>query len=188
MKNTWALTLTIGLTYFSRLVECHAQPPKGSKSPFITVKTQRKIDTSLVRFLGMPLLTVLMNSDSIQGSLLDTDRNAKETTSFGTYALLQKGTKLPFRQQDFLMSIVTTTESYGLDSLVKNCLFNPAVGFEFFYKNQKAQLLICFDCDEWRFTFAGQPIKQEDCDFARPALIRLCKKVFPTDKIIQQLK
>lgn len=186
MKNRLILLMLVSFL----LQQCSAQKRKTQKkdTAYQTVKVERKIDTTLVHFLGEPLLEILLNADSVQSYLLDMGDTAQTTSKFGGVPIYQKGSLLNFGQQDYLTSIVTLRDNYGIDDIVKSCLFNAGVGFEFFYKKQKAQLLVCFDCNEWKWILDEKTTKHEDCDAARPALVQLCKKLFPLDELIKQLK
>lgn len=172
------------------LQQCSVQKKQAQNidEAYKSIKVERKIDTTLINFLGDSLLEVLLNADSIQSYLLDMSDTLTTTPKFAGISIFQKGNTLTFGQQDFLVSLVTLRDNYGIDSIVKSCIFNAGVGFDFFYKKQRLQLLICFDCDEWKFIFEGSTTKHEDCDAARPALVQLCKRLFPNDELIKKLK
>jgi hypothetical protein len=159
-----------------------------SNPDYLLIKADRKIDKTLVDFLGEDLLKILLNADSVHAYLLDVNDKNPNTPKFAKIPIYQQAKTLNFRQQDYLVAALTLRDNYGLDDLMKNCIFNPGIGFEIFQQKQKVQALVCLDCDEWEFVMEGQANKREDCDAARPMLIRLCKQLFPEDAYIQQLK
>ncbi|MEK7466871.1 MAG: hypothetical protein AAB074_05595 [Planctomycetota bacterium] len=77
---------------------------------------------------------------------------------------------------------------------VKGCTFEPGLAFRIQSKKSGTiEILVCFSCDEVMITRipdgdAKPEPRKEDCDGARPALLRIAKAAFPDDKVIQGLK
>lgn len=146
-----------------------------------------KPDKKVVGFLGKDICKVIQQSKIVKSYLLDPVATSTDTTpKFGGIPIFQKGKNLTISEADLLKKIVFNSKNYGLDSIVKNCVFTPGVGLEFIAGVQKVQLLICYECNEWRFVYKGKQ-KHEDCDPARFSLVPLAKSIFPKDEIIQQL-
>jgi hypothetical protein len=82
--------------------------------------------------------------------------------------------------------------TYDFDS-AKKCGFMPGVAFRVWKEQEHVDVLICYSCNELSvisYDTAGAIAKrsQEDCDHARPSLLRLAKAAFPGDVQFQSLK
>ena len=72
--------------------------------------------------------------------------------------------------------------------MAKGCEPVFGVGVTFARGEQSVDVLFCFECDILAVYQGGRGVGDEDFDPARTRLVRLVKKFFPADDVIQQLK
>jgi hypothetical protein len=86
-----------------------------------------------------------------------------------------------------LRDLLLDEGSYELE-LAKGCEPVFGVGVSFVAREQAVDILFCFECDILAVYQDGKVVGDEDFDPARTRLVRLVKKFFPDDNVIQQLK
>lgn len=69
----------------------------------------------------------------------------------------------------------------------KPCLPQPGLAFRFTKGNRVTEILICFECDELIVLSPEHGERYEDFDYGRDELVRIAKRLFPADDIIQSL-
>ncbi|MEE2989884.1 MAG: hypothetical protein VX715_04680 [Planctomycetota bacterium] len=86
-----------------------------------------------------------------------------------------------------LRDLLLDEESYELE-MAKGCEPVFGVGVTFARGEQRVDVLFCFECDILAVYQDGKGVGDEDFDPARTRLVKLVKKFFPADDVIQQLK
>lgn len=86
-----------------------------------------------------------------------------------------------------LRDLLLDEESYELE-MAKGCEPVFGVGVTFTSGEQRVDVLFCFECDILAVYQDGRGVGDEDFDPARTRLVKLVKKFFPADDVIQQLK
>jgi hypothetical protein len=86
-----------------------------------------------------------------------------------------------------LRDLLLDEGSYELE-MAKGCEPVFGVGVSFMLGEQVVDILFCFECDILAVYQDGKVVGDEDFDPARTRLVRLVKKFFPDDNVIQQLK
>jgi hypothetical protein len=91
-----------------------------------------------------------------------------------------------------LAAVFFNEKTYDFAS-AKGCLFDPGVIFRVWNGSQYLDLILCFQCNEFKFRLtdeSGKELRQggEDFDRSRAALLALAKEAFPNDREIQSLK
>ena len=86
-----------------------------------------------------------------------------------------------------LRDLLLDKESYELE-MAKGCEPIFCVGVTFARGEQSVDVLFCFECDILAVYQDGRSVGDEDFDPARTRLVKLVKKFFPDDDVIQQLK
>lgn len=138
----------------------------------------------LKRFLGTNASKTILLAEKITPFLLYPFKHDGET--FAGYAVRKKGNELTQNEIGILKKIICSDKNYIFDNLMKNCMFTPILGLEFKKGTQIVQVLICLDCDVWRFV--GQNLnKEEDFDAVHQMIVNYLRQIFPTDSIVKQL-
>ncbi len=135
-------------------------------------------------FLGTNASKTIIQAEQITPFLLHPFKHDGET--FAGYTVRKKGVSLTQNEVISLKKIICSDRNYAFDNMMKNCTFTPILGLEFKKDTQIVQVLICLDCDVWRFV--GHNLnKEEDFDIAHELMINYLRKTFPTDSIVKQL-
>ncbi|WP_254411007.1 hypothetical protein [Dyadobacter diqingensis] len=145
--------------------------------------TVKKPDKAIKRFLGEEAYKLMVTSDSVQAYILDP--MAKGEALFHGYAIFDKPKKLSKEEVEEVRAILSNQSNYGFDRIRKSCAFMPVIGLQFGSRT-KLTVLISMACDEWSFVYKGVK-KKEDCDKARPQLVKFIKTIFPGDKAFETL-
>lgn len=167
-------------------------PPKKVKRLKIEINNQSlkaiSSDTQSVSFLrnfiGKNASTTILFAEQITPFLLHPFKHEGET--FGGFSIRKKGTSLKHQEMTEVKKLFCEDINYVFNDLMKNCMFTPIFGLEFKKGAQTVQVLICLDCDVWRFV--GQDLnKEEDFDMAHSLILNYLKRIFPSDAIVKQL-
>ena len=135
-------------------------------------------------FLGMNASKTIVQAEQITPFLLYPFKHDGET--FAGYTVRKKGALLTQNEIISLKKIICSDRNYAFDNLMKNCTFTPILGLEFKKGTQIVQVLICLDCDVWRFV--GHNLnKEEDFDIAHERMINYLRQIFPTDAVVKQI-
>ncbi|MEI7582749.1 caspase family protein [Runella sp.] len=164
---------------------------KTTKPPLPTAmsSTPSKSTTALAEakvtgFLGTSVASTIMQAERVNVYLLYPFKHDGQT--FEGFRIRKKIDNLSASQIQPLKSIIGNTASYSFDQLVKNCIFSPLVGVEFQKGNDTVKLLLCTDCDVWRF-YNNNTKKEEDFDNAHADVVNWIKTIFPNDPIIKKI-
>ncbi len=122
----------------------------------------------------------------LDDSYADPSNGGKGEPSLHGYGILSDEDFLTLGQRRQLSSILENPNTYFIPPEPPDCLFRPGVAFCFRGQKNKADLLVCFSCDELRFYLNGGIEVQS---FFNPkGLASLVKELFPNDPKIQSLK
>jgi hypothetical protein len=135
-------------------------------------------------FLGPTAVTVLEQPTRIEAWRIHAQPGRPLTT--------QPAKDLDLAVARQLATILQDPATYNFDS-AKGCIFQPGLGIRLWRDQQSFDVIVCFSCSELKIvsldpTTKQRPYTTEDFDNARPALVALAKKAFPTDPEIQSLK
>ncbi|MEA5404380.1 hypothetical protein VB776_15715 [Arcicella sp. DC2W] len=138
----------------------------------------------LRHFLGTNASKTIIQAEQVTPFLLYPFKHDGDT--FAGYTVRKKGVSLTQNEVISLKEIICSDRNYAFDNLMKNCTFTPILGLEFKKGTQIVQVLICLDCDVWRFV--GNDLnKEEDFDVAHGLIINYLRQMFPTDTIVKQI-
>ncbi len=84
-----------------------------------------------------------------------------------------------------LSKVLTDFNSYAWLQ-EKGCNPDYGVRFRFTQGIETVEILWCYQCDHLQITYNGQT-SENDCDAARPALVKVIQSVFPRDPVIKNL-
>ncbi len=135
------------------------------------------IQPQVKNFLGTKAASILSEAETVQAFLLDPFPNASATEQFNGFKVLKKST-LSAKNSTIIKTILGTDAHYGFDQLMKNCTFTPSLGLRFYKNGQTLDVLICLDCDVWRF-IGYQLNKTEDFDPAHQQVREFILMAFP---------
>jgi hypothetical protein len=85
-----------------------------------------------------------------------------------------------------LVDVLLDSDTYD-KSQGNFCDFEPGVRLTFVGDDGHVDVLVCFKCDALEVHRDGKHVGGGYCKFARPALMRVAKKLFPDDEAIQGL-
>ncbi len=86
-----------------------------------------------------------------------------------------------------LRAILADESIYDFER-AKGCDFDPGVAFRFAKAGAALDVLLCFSCDDLASYEGTKRVGGEDFDRARPRLLAIVKRLFPTDEKLQALK
>lgn len=120
------------------------------------------IQPQVRQFLGNNASTILAEAEIVEVFQLEPFPKSKSNTSFNGFNILKKNT-LSLNKVYSIKKILGNDANYGFDEFMKNCTFTPSLGIRFRKQDKVLDVLVCFDCDVWRFV-GEQLDKTEDFD------------------------
>lgn len=138
--------------------------------------------TQVRNFLGPNAVRVLEKAERVESFRVSSDDKIEGDAPdrIGGYKVTGTG-KGKVKPKE-LTSILLDEKTYEFET-AKRCVFKPGVAFRFWLAKESIDVLLCFSCDELEVIAAGHRAT-EDFDRARPRLVKLAKKAFPSDKEI----
>jgi len=169
-----------------------------------------KVDKKFESWLGRTTAQVLESGDRVEvfvvsptpvGARGSADANTGQPLPPGTPATIQRypvrrvgpGQGRAFAQQ--IARLVLDERSYEPRmypfgrSIMKSCVFSPAVAFRLWARTRAVDVLVCFQCDEIAVAYVGgkREMTAGDIDPARAAFVRLVKAVLGDDPEMAKL-
>lgn len=151
-------------------------------------------DAEVGTFLGSDRIERMDTATEVRALRVDgsfrTERDGRAMAA--GFPIDAEGPLLTDAQRDGFLSLARSSDHYMFD-LAKACEFMPGVALRFDGPAGPLEVLLCFSCDEWAFAIptAGGELgswKIEDCDAARPELLRLARELFPADEALSELR
>ena len=128
------------------------------------------------------LVTIIKNADHGESYLVESSATTNGTKpKIGKWAILKQGPNLDKAQINELREVLLSEGGYDISSL-KDCGFLPGPAFRLIHKNHHFDMLLCFTCNEVRFS-RGSDELSKPASFsadARGKYLAFSKKIFPT--------
>lgn len=102
------------------------------------------------------------------------------------YPIIAGPVAVPTKEATALADILRR-DDYEWDSITR-CLIEPGIAVRFKGKATTVEVLFCFKCDQILVFQAGQEVGNEEFDHLRGELAAVFKRVFPDDRVIQNLE
>ncbi|MEI7582751.1 hypothetical protein [Runella sp.] len=153
----------------------HAQVGKDTSTP----------SAAIVVFLGSPLIDIIQHADSVKAFVLNPQSD--QEPKLEGFTITQKPLLLSKYQIIQLRRIINTQRNWVLDKTDKLCPFVPTLGFEFICRGEDVKMLVCLECNMWRFIHRDSS-KTEDCDPAHQIWLTFARGIFPNEISYKSIK
>lgn len=112
--------------------------------------------------------------------------NARKAESVSSINSIGDSVVLSSEQQKFVTRLLTSRESYEF-GYAKACIPHPGIILKFHSGESKVHILLCFECYILKVEHNGKFSPYQNFDPISVELTSLIKKLFPYDKMIQDL-
>ena len=176
--------------HLALVVGCATEnPPITNKHQADLSKTDSRVQALVGGEAAALLIADLSKAKTCDAYRIDGfAREAKgdDPTTLHGYPILSGPSPINDASRATLSNVLNDPNTY-LWNVDKACEFLPGVALRFTGGNVNVDVLICFSCDELEIYTNGKQVGHEDFDPRRHDLLRVIKKLFPDDEVIQGL-
>ena len=155
----------------------------------------RSPDAAVLTFLGEPATRILKGGTRVEAFRINNSGPIDPAATgpmIDRYPITVTGPEQDARFAARLAAVFLDGKTYDFN-MAKGCMFNPGVAFRVWAGRECVELILCFECTEFKLIVKdaqGKPVRKvgEDFDGARPALVKLAQDAFPGDAAIMALK